>query len=318
MCVLQGFRSGFPEVFLAAVFSIQVSYGATNILNYDPDLFDRFDSSSFVGDSLDWSGVGREEGSRGRWATMIGPRHFLSVNHFRPRDNSDIIFHENNDSAGPTVRRTAVSGQRIGNTDIWVGELDSSVPASVRIYDVSSTILDLSSSLGSLADTFIYTVGLRDSWDEAGTTNFAVSFNNLEVGDSTAEANGDFQAVGFVRDVSGDPNLNDPGESFLQIGDSGAPSFVDMGGQLTIVGLHSYTVSGLGENFTSFGDFVESQSPNSPYNQTGPPVERDISFDNFLGNYRDDILQAVPEPSYGAFFLGLSGLALVACRRRRV
>lgn len=311
----RGRHARLAAILMAGV-AAGTAHGAMVVLNYDPEVHDRFDSTSFLGGSYDWSGVARS--SDNAWATLVSASHFVSTNHFKPLVGSTVTFFEGNDSNGTTHVRTVVSGQRIGNTDIWVGRLDSVLPSSITYYDIASTVIDdISTSLGAYADQPVFHVGLRDVESVSGTTNFALGINHFEIGDSTAQSNGSFDAIGFVEDRAGDPNLNDPGETFFRSGDSGAPSFVDIGGRLTLVGLHSYTVSNLadgGPSASNFSDFVESQSPQSPYQQTGPQT-RDISYDNFVPNYRDEIVAVIPEPSPTA--LATVGLVVLSLLRRR-
>lgn len=292
---------------------------AMSVLNYDADLHDRFDSASFIGSAYDLSGIGRSSDGLGRWATMISSEYFISANHFHPGVGSTITFHEDNASGGTTVTRTVLSGSRIGGTDIWLGRLDSALPGTIQSYEIAGTTVDLSSTLGSYADSLVFQVGLRDSWTVGGTTNFVLAQNRIDIGDSTSEELGTFDTIGFIRDQPGDNNLVDPGESFFITGDSGAPSFLDVGGSLVLVGLHVYTIAGLAENDPAFGSFVESQSPDSAYGAPGIQT-RDISYDSFLPNERNAILGAaglpVPEPAHYALGAGMVALLLAARRRR--
>ncbi len=299
-------RPALLPVFLLAAASPLPA--AMSIFGYDANVHDRFDSTSFLGASYDLSGIGRSDDSKGRWATMISSEYFVSADHFHPTVGSTLTFHEDNDSAGPVVTRTVLSGTQIGTTDIWLGKLSSPLPASIATYDIAAPGADVSTSLGAYADALVYQVGLRDDWNVGGTTNFALGLNHIEIGDATSEELGSFNTIGFIKDEAGDSQLENPGETFFVIGDSGAPSFLDVGGDLVIAGLHSYVTTGLSELSITFSDFVDTQSPGSAY-QTPGTQTRDISYDVFLANYRDDVLTTagltVPEPASFALAAGI-------------
>lgn len=304
--------------FVVALFVLcPMARSASSITGYDPNLHDRFDSTSFIASAFDLTGVARADNNA--WATMLNSEYFISANHFHPVVGQSVTFYEGNSSSSSTVSRSVASGVRLFNTDLWIGRLSTPVPSSIKSYNIASTTVDLSSTLGSYADQVVYQVGLRAADTVGGTTNFVVGLNNIEIGDSTSEGNGDFDAVGFAFDIATFPtdvNRHNPGELGARLGDSGAPSFIVSGGNFLLVGTHSYVLSSLPENAINFSDFVESQSPNSPYQKTFSQT-REITYDNFVPNYRANILAIIPEPSTVALLLLASlGTALVTSRRR--
>lgn len=292
---------------------------ASFITGYNSNLHDRFDSTSFIASAFDLTGVARADNNA--WATMLNSEYFISANHFHPAIGQSVTFYEGNSSSSATVIRSVASGVRLFNTDLWIGRLSTPVPSSIKSYTIASNIVNLSSTLGSYADQVVYQVGLRAANTVGGTTNFVVGLNNIEIGDSSAPALvglGDFNAVGFVFDIATSPadvNRHDPGELGARIGDSGAPSFIVSGGNFLLVGTHSYVLSSLPENSVSFPDFVESQSPNSPYQKPSNQT-REVTYDNFVPNYRADILAIIPEPSTVALLV-LAGLGAAGVTSRR-
>jgi len=298
------------------------------IEGYQSEVHDRFISDrmgeTFVGDGFDWSGVGKRinGASFSNWATLISDQHFVSANHAKPGVGSIVRFWEDNTLGGTHHDRTVVSGQRIGSSDLWVGRLDSAVPNTIAHYEIPTllmtTLMTDAGCLDSYTNTEVFTVGIR------GERNFAIGKNRYDVGDDTSELNGDFTAVGFIEDLDeelpdfdADTNFIDDHESFLQGGDSGAPSFQVNGGNLELVGIHSYiTDSEVYSNSTGLSDIISCRTPESSLDTDRG---RFISYDNFVPESRSQILAvaAVPEPPAWA----LVGLCVIGtairqwCRR---
>ncbi len=265
----------------------------TNIIGYNPEVHDRFDSSMFLGAAFDWTGVGK--GAGGGWATLVSANTFISANHAHPGMGSNVTFWEGNLSTSPTVERTVIGGRRIGDTDLWVGTLDQAVPGTIAAYDLGPGISDISTGLDSYANQLVYNVGL------GGTLNFVVGQNRYDVSDATPPILGTFDAIGFIQDQSGNPNFIDINETFLQDGDSGAPSFIVDGGVLKLAGIHSYIEVGISE--VGFNAIFDFRTPESTLVATGS----NISVDTFVPTYRDQIFNgvpnAVPEPPAALFIL---------------
>lgn len=275
------------------------------IEGYQSEVHDRFVNDrmgeTFVGDGFDWSGVGKRinGASFSNWATLISDQFFVSANHAKPGVGSIVRFWEDNDLGGAHHDRTVVSGQRIGSTDLWVGRLDSVLPGTIAHYEIpTSLITTLTSDAGCLdsyANTEVFTVGIR------GERNFAIGKNRYDVGDETSERNGDFTAVGFIEDLDADTNFIDDHESFLQGGDSGAPSFQVNGGNLELVGIHSYITDS--EVYSDSSGLSEIISCRTLESSLDTDRGRFISYDNFVPEARSQILAvaAVPEPPAWAF-----------------
>ena len=113
-----------------------------------------------------------------------------------------------------------------------------------------------------------------------------------------------------MEDLSGDTNFITSHETFYQGGDSGAPSFVVVGADLQVAGIHTYIAYNVLS--TNSSNVIEFSTPEVSINAD---TTRRISYDNFVPNYRSEILAitAVPEPSS---FLGLLLLLCTALRLR--
>jgi hypothetical protein len=191
---------------------------------------DRFSNDpTFIANNLDLSGVGID--NTGRWATLVSENVFLSANHFKPSNGSVITFYATNDPAGSFITRTVDSGQRIGDTDIWVGVLSSAVDSNYAFYDIG-----LTPSIGQNS----YMVG-RSVMNNDDTQNFAVGRNLLD-GTSTSFAAANATGTSILA------TYNETGgvayESLVQSGDSGAPMFTaDLPNELTIVGTNWFVAT---------------------------------------------------------------------------
>ncbi|MCA9197791.1 MAG: PEP-CTERM sorting domain-containing protein [Planctomycetales bacterium] len=285
---------------------VRVANGAMIIDSFQSVRHDRFaNSSQFIGanmgDAFDLSGIARA--SDGRWVTMISPSHFISAYHFRPELNSTVEFIQGNDANGLRTTRQVVEGQQVGNTDLWIGRLDSPVDDGIKIYPMAQDV-------GIMGPT-VYQIGNSPSGKlgDNVTTDFAVGRNILDRFGNTQLNDSFFHYAGYTDDTAlGDltggsqPEANlIQDETFYQEFDSGAPTLIFQNGKIELLGIHS---------------FIAEISTAPPHTT----VERRFSGDVYLPTYHSQIESTmatlVPEPS-AASLLALGLLAWFAIQRKR-
>jgi hypothetical protein len=239
---------------------------------------DRFSNDpTFIANNMDLSGVGID--STGKWATLVSENVFLSANHFHPSNGSVITFFATNNPTGSSITRTVASGQRIGDTNIWVGVLSSSVDANYAFYNIG-----LTPGLG------------QNSYMVGRSVNSYTTTRDIAVGRNVLDSTGTFTVDGATGTAIL-ATYNDPGgvpyESLLQDGDSGAPIFTtDVSNELTIVGTNW---------FVSTVGLVEASG------FTDLSLNRDTIQTIIAAN-------AVPEPTSIAM-LSLASLMLITYRK---
>jgi len=288
-----------PTRFAIAIFCLSFAGMPTGfaieVASYSAAAHDRFENDgTFIESAFDFSGVGRSTGNH--WVTMISDTHFVTAEHFRPT-NQTVRFYFANDPLGGFEERLVDGrfGMEIGPTgsDIWLGKLTAATSTSVTSYDLFKPYPLTNAELEE-----IYTVGISDGG--GGFTDFRVGTNQIDLGSITQRDTTGTGGVLNNQSYSFTYNtipMTPPNESFVEVGDSGAPSFVNNGGVLQLIGTHSERFN-LGAASASNGD---------------------ISYDSFVGAYGDEIgFEAVPEPG-SALLIGVgSAFFLVFFRRRRV
>lgn len=211
---------------MVSMFLFPVVGRATMIIrSYLPAQHDRFYSGAdkdFVGDPFNFSGVG--SGSSGHWATLVSDNYFLSADHYHPSTGEQVTFRSTNLLSGPSYTYAVTGGTRIGTTDLWVGWFDSSVI-------VNSSIARYPVALFPGADDYLglelYNYGLSNRVGR----NVLEDLGIIEIGVSTGVVDWYDYDNNDVPSVGGD-------ETYLQSGDSGAPSFSVVGSDLALIGIH--------------------------------------------------------------------------------
>ncbi|MBK1833369.1 PEP-CTERM sorting domain-containing protein [Roseibacillus ishigakijimensis] len=224
---------------------------AIQIDDYTAASNDRFaNDAGFIMGGFDLSGVGRS--SDGRWATLVSENVFLSANHFHPGINASVTFFASNDPLGSSITIDVASGQRIGDTDIWAGILESPVPAGYTSYSIAS-----SPNLGSNA----YLFGLNPSSDRS-SDNMKVGRNILTSvlsGQAVSGASGDALIANYDNGPL-PPYVEH--ESLVQTGDSGGPLFVEDGltGELILNGTNWFVGTVGGTDVSGFTVLSQEQA----------------------------------------------------------
>ncbi|MBS0630887.1 MAG: PEP-CTERM sorting domain-containing protein [Verrucomicrobia bacterium] len=261
-------------------------------------------SPSFIGAGYDFSGVGWQTGSSDFAVTMISPQNFITARHVAPANGSSVSF-LNDD--GVLKNYTVASTSTItyngpgGPSDLIVGTLTSPISAADHI--ASYSILYLGTPLTSL-NLNGYTQLSLLSYGKTGRvgTNTIDGFAN---GDLYPLNNPDgvTDSLYFYTDYD-----STAGQSQAETGDSGSPTFATIGGQLTLVGVHSSvgTING-NPNPLTFDNFL-----------AWPSILQQIA--GITGNSGQNtslyVVNAIPEPSAYALLAGLATLGLIALRRR--
>lgn len=259
------------------------------IREFQPERHERFyvgADKAFIGDPYDFSGVGRS--ASGLWATLVSDNYFISATHYHPEIGGNVTFWETNSLTDPSHTYAVTGGQRIGGTDLWVGWFGQAVDDHIMRYPV----LELPSAASYLG-LVQYNYGINH---RVGL-NVTEDFGFVTVGPST----------GFVW--AADYNNNDTptvggDETFLQGGDSGAPTFNVAGDQPALIGIH-WAISDdyPGTNEGEF--FVDSAVP-----------AYITEINKVLATQHQSLLIAIPEPSSELLLGGILALGVVTARRR--
>jgi hypothetical protein len=194
-------------------------------------------ASSFVAAGVDLSGVGWLTTNPGFSFAMISPRHFITAAHngegtFTP--GASVTFFTGTATAPTTVTATVASSARVPstagstfpNSDILLGTLNADVPSGVTSYAVPTGLRSQFTGL----PVYIYTQN-----HAIGTNNVTQFFNDQNVQTSPPTLpNSSTNLVGYDFNSSGPT-----GETHFQTGDSGKPTFLNLGGQFALLGSHS-------------------------------------------------------------------------------
>jgi len=213
---------------------------ASIIDGYTPARHDRFSSGGYGGSPVenptfflagyDFSGIGRDD-SGNQPLTMISPIHFVASRHFTPSGAVTFVNQDGLLKNYTVASTTAVISPT--STDLVIGTLTSAIPASDNIAFYPTFSYSLLSEFDN-AELLVYgkqdRVG-RNELDgkEHSLSGSASNFPNISVdGFIGRTAAYDFApATGFS-----------PDESRLEGGDSGSPTFIRVGSQLGLAGIH--------------------------------------------------------------------------------
>lgn len=292
---------------LSFILLTQTVSGLT-VVNFNATTNDRFSSGypaapvpntsgTFIGSGMDFSGVGWDSGLTSRSVTMISDEYFVFASHYQP--GSTITF------LSPTLLAANPSNPAAALVSYTVGtrtQMNSPITGLPSDFSVGKLTTALNPAHGitsypilafnTLGDYLGLNVLMYGHGGIAGT-------NSPRIGTNTIEAfyhydlNGDNLDETFAAGYDFDSGSS--GESHLEGGDSGSPTFAFFQGRLALLGTHSATAT-----------------------ITGQPW----SFDNFIPVYLDQFVTrgieftAVPEPS--RVLLMSFGIVFLRLRRKRI
>ena len=183
-------------------------------------------NNSFLLSGFDTTGIGWFVQDTRRQFAMVSPLHFVCATHFRPNVNGQVRF-LGSDGVVYTheIQTTEIIVDNGVNTDLTLGTLETPIDTSV-IKPLSYANLPSENSYVGAGSVFGRTA-------QAGQTTFQgiTNFNDPNI---SASFNNTRYAVLAHNISSGDSN-----DAFLEGGDSGSPSFLELNGELALVGTNS-------------------------------------------------------------------------------
>jgi hypothetical protein len=233
------------------------SCAAMIVREYLPAKHDRFyagNDKAFVGAPNDYSGVGCT--STGKWATLVSDNGFISSVHLHPSAGETVTFWTSNQFTGTSYTYLVTGGMQIGKTDIWLGWFDKTVTVDRSIARYPVAVLPTSNDYRHL-------VLLNYGASHRLGRNVLDKTIMLQVGGSAGVAAIYDYGNHDVPSIGGD-------ETYLQVGDSGAPSFVVFNSRMALIGTHW----GIASN---------------------PLIEGSVSIDAFIPEYFNEINKALSE-----------------------
>jgi len=318
---------GLPAILFALVAIVQPGPRAAGgvIVDHVPNAFDaRYDrfvsgfptapvpntSPTFIGSGFDLSGVGWFTiGPEFRSLGMVSERHFIAAAHSPPAPGTQLNFY---DPVSNVVRTyTVQTGRRpvtqfINNqgqpqtlpSDVFLGTLSAPIPATDHIgfFPVAD------GPEGSFIGLPTLPYGQNAAYGSGNQLH--LGRNNVQVV-GTASFDNPVPVNEATRVFGYDTTPTNPGEFSVIPGDSGAPSFIILGGRLTMLGAHYGVSTTSPESFDTFLPFYISQLNAFMAQDTDPTHPNGYAL----------TIVAVPEP--GAFLLTGAAVVVAACVRRR-
>lgn len=248
------------------------------VRDYTDATNDRFtNDASFIMSQFNLSGVGRTDA--GDWVTAIAPNVVIGATHANVTGNA--MFFPGNDPTATPVARAISGGMQIPGTDLYVASLAQDLPNSIQHYNFAGEALSgtpgtatsiFFDNAGSFQDMNAYIVGVSPAVDP-GRSNFAfqaVGRNRVTHYSENVQFLGytDADSMLLFFDGVGDANVVQH-EAKLVSGDSGAPTFVEVNGQLVLLGINSFVAntpntSGIaytGNQVAAINGFIASVNP---------------------------------------------------------
>lgn len=183
-------------------------------------------NAAFLLNGFDTTGVGWFVQDTRRQFAMVSPQHFVCATHFRPAASGQVRF-LGSDGVVYTheILRTEIVRDSGGNTDLSLGTLETPVDTSV-IKPFRYADLPSENSYAGTGFVFGRTA-------QAGLTTFQNVTNFTNPSLSASFNNTRYIVLAYNR-TSGNSN-----DAFLEEGDSGSPSFLEINGELALVATNS-------------------------------------------------------------------------------
>jgi hypothetical protein len=266
-------------------------------------------SPTFIGSGFDLSGVGWFPSGGAFFSVgMVSERHFIAAAHSPPGPGTQLNFY---DPVSNVVRTYTVQGGRrpvtqfVNNqgqqqtlpSDVFLGTLSAPIPATdhIRFFPVAD----------GPEGSFIGLPTLPYGQNPAYGAGNQMHLGRNNVKEVTTASFDNPVPVNEATRVFGYANSTNPGDFSLISGDSGAPSFIILGGRLTMLGAHYGVSTTPPESFDTFLPFYISQL------NAFMAQDTDATHPN---GYALSIV-AVPEP--GVLVLTGVGVLVAACVGRR-
>ncbi len=276
-----------------------IAHAAMHIQSYAPSQHDRFYSGisparAFVGEAFDWSGVGNTgagiSAGTGTWATLISDNFALSAAHFSPTAGQTVTFYPGDTFTGA---KTATVAQVYGTTtgglpsDLRLIRFVSAVDASITRYPVL-----LKPTVDDYINEPIYVYGNAHRVGRNVIDGVANLVDDLMT--PTQRTTVSIFDYHTTQGVGAD-------ETYLQAGDSGAPSFATVNGALALVGIHfAISSNTISDGVMSFDSFVPAYI---------------AQLNTHMSASGQSVMTVVPEP--GLIALVPVALGLLMRRRKR-
>lgn len=240
------------------------------INDYEP-IYDR-GSENFVYSQYEWGGVGRTYSNR--WLTMISPSYFVSCKHWFPLTQESVDFIVDGKrqqymvDSFKVVMMTPNSRGELFESDLMIGRL------------TEETDLPYYSIVDVPEDTAVIALGTPDRAGSNEIDRIYTYYRGYSSGG---------QIISTYTKVSSYTYNDLPGEFQFQPGDSGAPTFVDIDGELAVIGVHYWSTLGPVE----FGHYCgDSYIPYYKEQIASIRIPGDLYYDNVVDSKDLDYLRS--------------------------
>lgn len=180
--------------------------------------------TQFIGNGIDWSGVGRDTNSQfSKWGTMITSSFYVSANHHAPSSGLNLVFYAG-DTTQTFIQSTVSSSQWLlvpagteygdySKYDLALGRLQTPVTSGYAVYPIY-----LRSNPAQYVGLDFYMFGIHGT-SYSSTSGQKVGRNTIN---NTSGDSGDFRRrFAYTFDLEAPQD-----ESMARTYDSGAPSFI--------------------------------------------------------------------------------------------